>query len=95
LQTVVTPPVTDDGGTDPACVLSDTCEPLLPDTVGPPKTHDFGGGGDPPGDFTPPGLADLGAPSAAPEPATWAMLLVGFIGLGSALRAQRRRAALA
>ena len=95
LQTVVTPPVTDEGGTDPACVLTDTCDPLLPDTIGPPKGADFVGDGDPPGDFTPPRFADLGAPSAAPEPATWLMLLAGFMGLGSALRAQRRKAALA
>jgi hypothetical protein len=94
VQTVVTPPVTDDGATDPACVLSDTCEPLLPDTVGPPKIN-FVDDGNPPGDFTPPKFADLGASSAAPEPATWLMLLVGFMGLGSALRAQRRKAALA
>lgn len=95
LQTLVTPPDTDEGGTDPACVLSETCDPFLPDTVGPPKTNNFGGRGNPPGDFTPPSLTDLGAPSAAPEPTTWLMLLVGFMGLGSALRAQRRKAALA
>jgi hypothetical protein len=95
LQTLVAPPHTDDGATDPACVLSNTCEQFLPDTVGPRKGNDFVGDGDHPGDFTPPGLTNLGAPSAAPEPATWLMLLVGFMGLGSALRAQRRRAALA
>ena len=95
LQTVVATPDADDGGIDPACRLSETCDPFLPDTVGPPKTNDFVGDGDPPGDVTPPKFADLGEPVAVPEPATWLMLLVGFMGLGSALRAQRRRAALA
>jgi hypothetical protein len=31
-------------------------------------------------------------PTAIPEPATWAMMLVGFFGMGSLLRMQRRRA---
>ena len=33
--------------------------------------------------------------SAVPEPATWAMMLVGFGGLGAAMRRSRRRAASA
>jgi len=32
-------------------------------------------------------------PTAVPEPATWAMMLIGFFGLGGALRASRRRTA--
>jgi choice-of-anchor C domain-containing protein len=32
---------------------------------------------------------------AAPEPATWAMMLIGFGGLGAALRMYRRRTAVA
>lgn len=45
------------------------------------------------------GLADdlsvtqVAAPSAAPEPATWALLLIGFGASGAALRARRRLAA--
>jgi len=31
--------------------------------------------------------------TAVPEPATWAMMLAGFGGLGAAIRSQRRRAA--
>ena len=31
------------------------------------------------------------APAAVPEPATWAMMLLGFLGLGSMLRAARQR----
>ncbi|TCP33592.1 PEPxxWA-CTERM sorting domain-containing protein [Sphingomonas sp. BK235] len=34
-----------------------------------------------------------GAPGAVPEPATWAMMLIGFAGIGQALR--RRRTAVA
>jgi hypothetical protein len=44
-----------------------------------------GGGGRPP---LPPPV------SPVPEPGTWAMMIVGFFGLGSAVRASRRRAAL-
>lgn len=34
-------------------------------------------------------------PSSTPEPGTWALMLIGFGGLGAALRAARRRAAAA
>jgi hypothetical protein len=36
-----------------------------------------------------PGHALAGAPGAVPEPATWAMMLVGFFGAGAALRRRR------
>ena len=36
-----------------------------------------------------------GTLSAVPEPASWAMILVGFGGLGMAMRAQRKKPALA
>lgn len=40
------------------------------------------------------GYSYLGRPvgSAVPEPATWAMMLMGFLGLGAAVRARRRGA---
>jgi hypothetical protein len=34
-------------------------------------------------------------PGAVPEPATWAMMLIGFLGLGFAFRRSRRREAMA
>jgi hypothetical protein len=36
-----------------------------------------------------------GAPAGVPEPATWAMMLAGFGGLGAAIRNRRAKAALA
>jgi hypothetical protein len=33
--------------------------------------------------------------SSVPEPSTWAMMLLGFIGLGFAFRRPRRKAAFA
>ncbi len=42
------------------------------------------------------GLApDVPSAPGVPEPAAWALMLIGFGGLGAALRAQRRRVALA
>jgi len=41
------------------------------------------------------GPAVAGVSIAAPEPATWAMMLIGFGGLGAALRMNRRRSAVA
>jgi hypothetical protein len=41
------------------------------------------------------GSLTSGALGAVPEPATWAMMLVGFGGLGSVLRSRRRQAPLA
>jgi hypothetical protein len=36
-------------------------------------------------------LPVVGSPGAVPEPATWAMMLAGFFGLGAALRRSRAR----
>lgn len=41
------------------------------------------------------GLSDIHFTTAVPEPATWAMLLMGFFGLGAMVRASRRRTAVA
>ena len=35
-------------------------------------------------------LASLGQPAAVPEPATWAMMLLGFCGVGAAMRRRRK-----
>jgi hypothetical protein len=40
-------------------------------------------------------LTDAPARTNVPEPGTWAMLLLGFFALGSALRARRRQGAMA
>jgi hypothetical protein len=37
------------------------------------------------------GVFPTGGPTAVPEPGTWAMMLVGFLGVGAALRSTRRR----
>ena len=39
------------------------------------------------------GIDDVTLGTAVPEPATWAMLLIGFGGLGAAMRSRRRRSA--
>jgi hypothetical protein len=44
----------------------------------------------PPPVVTPPVVTPPGGPGGVPEPATWAMLIVGFFGVGAVLR--RRRA---
>ena len=41
------------------------------------------------------GVDDVRFQSAVPEPATWAMMLVGFGGLGAAMRSRRRMATAA
>ena len=41
------------------------------------------------------GSFDITAVSAVPEPATWAMLLLGFGGIGVMLRGRRKALALA
>jgi hypothetical protein len=51
------------------------------------------------GDYQSGGATNLsftlfGGPAGVPEPATWAMMLMGFGGLGAAMRASRRAKAL-
>jgi hypothetical protein len=41
------------------------------------------------------GFAAVQLSSAVPEPAAWAMMLLGFAGLGFAFRRSRRKAAFA
>jgi hypothetical protein len=38
---------------------------------------------------------NLGVPPAVPEPSTWAMMLIGFAGLGFAFRHSLRKIAMA
>lgn len=42
-----------------------------------------------------PTFAPIGAPFGVPEPATWAMMLVGFGAIGASIRLQKRRSAAA
>jgi hypothetical protein len=58
--------------------------PALPPTGAPPT-----------GGFVLPPGGSPGGPGGIPEPATWAMLIVGFFGIGAALRQRRSRSALA
>lgn len=50
------------------------------------------GGGSPPGGGTPPTTEVPPVTSAVPEPGTWAMMLLGFAMIGSAMPRPRRRA---
>lgn len=84
LEQLQRPPV--DAGFIPASFASSPpVKPLLFSTL-PPGTNSGGGGGGggPPG-FRPPPVG------VVPEPATWAMLLVGFFSLGARLRHAGRR----
>jgi hypothetical protein len=40
-------------------------------------------------------VGQVNVPSAVPEPATWAMMLIGFAGLGASLRRRNRTEAMA
>jgi hypothetical protein len=59
--------------------------PVTP--LGPPVTPPDG----PP--ITPPGPPPVGPPPGVPEPATWAIMITGFFGIGSALRRRRAQTA--
>lgn len=67
--------------------------PSFPNALSDPPT--IPGGGGPPGS-SPPGLSDplpptLPGVAAVPEPATWAMMILGFFGVGVALRRRARQ----
>jgi len=51
------------------------------------------GGGTVPGNYDPAGLTVSLSVTSVPEPATWAMMLIGFGGMGVAIRSRRARAA--
>lgn len=46
------------------------------------------------GQGVPPAGAEILLPSAVPEPATWALMVVGVFGMGAALRFRRREVAI-
>lgn len=75
------------GFQSPPQVFQPQTSPTLP---GGPNGGGGGGGGDTPPTLQPP--TGPKPPGAVPEPATWAMLIVGFFGLGAQLRRSGRRA---
>jgi hypothetical protein len=86
--------LTNGGGNEPgvshvvwfgSALLPPPPPPLIPPPP-PPPPQGYG----PPPPPPPPPFGGIGV-GAVPEPATWAMLILGFFGLGSALRAVRRR----
>jgi hypothetical protein len=90
VQTVTTPPGPGEGGDHPVCVLSSGCDLTPPGPSSPPKADEPKG--ELPG-LPPRGDLNVGEAGAIPEPASWLMMIAGFAGLGSVLRAQRRRKA--
>jgi len=93
VQTVTTPPGAGQGDGNPVCLLSSGCDLTPPDTSSPPKAIEPTDHGDLPG--LPPRDLAVGEAGAIPEPASWLMMIAGFVGLGAVLRAQRRKAELA
>jgi hypothetical protein len=67
-----------------------------PEPPGPPVTPPIPPERPPPGPppVAPPGPPEVPPTSAVPEPATWAMMIIGFFGLGASIRSNRARAAL-
>jgi len=68
--------------------------PVTPPPVNPPVTEPPVKPPVDPPPVTPPGPGGPPPTSAVPEPATWAMMIIGFFGLGGAIRSQRVRARL-
>lgn len=83
---IILPP---DGGPPPVLPPDGGPPPVTPPDGPPPITPPEG-----PPPIIPPITPPGGPPPGVPEPATWAMLIFGFFGLGSALRRQKRAATL-
>ena len=81
----------DGAGDDIATIYlsSGYCAPLALDCLSVSPTANAGDGNWNPGD---PGTLTI---TAVPEPATWAMLLLGFFGIGFMMRGSRRKDAVA
>jgi hypothetical protein len=89
------------GGAPPQepAIGSPSLSPFSPlAALGGPEFIPGGGGGTPPPGSTPPPTTSTPGPPGGPggipgvpEPATWAMLILGFFAVGAALRRQARR----
>jgi hypothetical protein len=73
-----------DGGPPPIVITPPGQPPIAPPDGGPPPIL-------PPEGGLPPTLTPTPPVAGIPEPATWALSILGFFGLGGALRSQRRR----
>jgi hypothetical protein len=84
------PPSTTPPQVQPPLIGPPDVPPVIIAPPGPPVVGPPGGG--PPPVMTPPGTTPP-VTAAVPEPSTWAMMILGFLGVGGALRARRTRRA--
>ncbi len=62
---------------------------ISPPIIIPPLTNGGGSSGGGGGCCTPPVIPPVNPPGGVPEPATWAMMIIGFFSVGAAMRRRR------